>query len=330
VRRVIIHIGVRKTGTTSLQRAFEGEKPLLAKHGIVYAAPAGKLLPANHMLANALIHQDTAALSEEWLAVEAIAGDAPTILLSSENFSEAESESIAAFKHLMDRRLSRPDYTIYVGIRRWADRLISQWQQSVRFGLMTSLPDYVASQLAAPAEGHLLDISRPIARWSGIFGAPAVMVSAVDRAAEANQDLLVHVFREMLGIDAAELAGRYTANKSAIEQTELVRAVNLRSPDATHAERGAIARCILRYIRLRKRKALKACDLIARNLASMTRSDDQPLFRQLEKRSGHSFPARAPRPWRYAPDAAFSDRSLSHLIDELHERALRRIARRSQ
>lgn len=44
--RVILHIGMPKSGTTALQQTLRANRKLLLKHGVIY--PAGGSLPANH------------------------------------------------------------------------------------------------------------------------------------------------------------------------------------------------------------------------------------------------------------------------------------------
>lgn len=324
---MIIHIGLHKTGSTSLQRAFRSEHALLRADGIVYPLLAGRARLAQHGLAGAVRHADSAAISSMLREAEQLADGASTILLSSENLSGAPPEGIALLKRRIDEQLGRPETKIYAGIRRWSDRLISFWHMSVRAGGRTAMPAFVKKQLARKADGHRLDIANPIARWTSVFGEGAVIVSPIERATEAGQDLVVHTFRDLLGIDAPAIAGRYDSNRSIIEHTELVRAVNLWQPADDRVVRKAVGRCVARYCAAGKPNALRAAALITPKLESMPLDDDQPLFRELELRSGQSFPARAPRAWRYAPDAVFEDRELAHLVGALHRKAMHRIAR---
>jgi hypothetical protein len=323
--RAIIHIGLTKTGTSSLQQAFDGERDLLARHGISFLLPPGRKPPVDHRLANAVARNDRAAIEERWREIEPLMRDASTVLISSENFQIARPEGIATLKEALDRRLGNPDYTIYVGIRRWADRLASLWQQTVRHGSPAALPAYVAAQLAAPAQGHALDVASPIARWSGVFGRQSVVVSSMDQALDAGQDIAAYAFQELFGV--AGLQHRYLANVSVIEQTELIRAINMRHAEMPPAERRAIIRSVLRFWERQKPNVLAASEFIAKRLQTLSIADDHPLFRQLEANSGYTFPSRPPRAWRYAPDAVFDERDIKALVSTIDEKAVRRAQR---
>ncbi|HKP23703.1 MAG TPA: hypothetical protein VJV39_07540 [Dongiaceae bacterium] len=323
--RAVIHIGLTKTGTSSLQQAFDGERDLLARHGISFLLPPGRKPPVDHRLANAVARNDRAAIEERWREIEPLTEDARTVLISSENFQNAAAEGIAALKDVLDRRLSNPDYTIYVGIRRWADRLASLWQQAVRHGSPAALPTYVEAQLAAPAPGHPLDVARPIARWSGAFGRQAVVVSSMDQALESGQDIAAYAFHELFGI--AGLKHRYLANVSVIEQTELIRAINMRHVEMLPVQRRAIIRSVLRFWERQKPNVLAASELIAKRLQTLSIADDHPLFRQLEANSGYAFPSRPPRAWRFAPDAVFDERDIRALVSAIDKKAVQRAQR---
>jgi hypothetical protein len=323
--RAVIHIGLTKTGTSSLQQAFDGERDLLARHGISFLLPPRRRPPVDHQLANAVVRNDRAAIAEQWRELEPLIQGARTVLISSENFQSAKPEGIAALKEVLDRRLGNPEFAIYVGIRRWADRLASLWQQAVRHGSPVALPTYIANQLAAPAHGHLLDVANPIARWSSVFGPRSVVVSSMDKALESGQDIAACAFHEIFGI--AGLKRRYVANVSVIEQTELIRAINLRHVDIHPVERRAIIRSVLRFFERRKPNVLAASELISQRLQTLSLADDHPLFRQLEEISGYTFPSRPPRAWRYAADEVFSERDIGSLVSAIEEKAVRRAQR---
>jgi hypothetical protein len=72
---------------------------------------------------------------------------------------------------------------------------------------------------------------------------------------------------------------------------------------------------------------LTATDLIGQRLQTLSLADDHPLFRQLEAISGHTFPPRPPRAWRYAPDDVFGERSIKALLSAIDEKAVRRAQR---
>jgi hypothetical protein len=323
--RVIIHIGLTKTGTSSFQRALDGERDLLARHDISFLGPVGLRPSVSYGIANAVARNDPAGVAQRWAKLEALAQDRPTMVISSENFQRATAAGIADLKRLLDQRFGNPDFTIYVGIRRWADRLVSLWQQGVRHSSPDALPAYVEARLAGKPCGHVLDIAGPIEQWSSVFGRQSMLVISMEQALEADGDVAVHAFKRLFGLVIP--AQRYLANVSTIQQTELIRAINQRHANLAPPDRRAIIRSVLRFWVRGKPEVLEAARLIETRLHAMTVADGHPLFRQLEERSGHTFASRVARTWAYAPDGVFKDRRLESLVAKIDRKAVARAAR---
>ena len=69
--RLIVHCGLHKTGTTSLQRAFSTRRAVLAKAGILY--PQSTVSPNTHHSLAALFRKESELLP----SLKALLGDTP-------------------------------------------------------------------------------------------------------------------------------------------------------------------------------------------------------------------------------------------------------------
>lgn len=323
--RVVIHIGLTKTGTSSFQRALDGERDTLARHDISFLGPIGLKGGAMRRFAHAVARNAQGPMAEAWAEIEPLTQQRGTVVLSSENLQSARAAGIETLKRFLDQRFERPGYTIYVGIRRWADRLVSLWQQNVRHCSPVELPAYAEIELRRAAHGHVLDIARRIDPWSAVFGQHSMLVIPMEEALEADGDVAAHAFKRLFGVRIA--AQRYLANRSVISQTELIRAINLRHSAQSVAERRAIVRSVLHFWHRRKPVVLSAANLIESRLQQMSIPDDHPLFRQLEQRSGYAFPARPPATWRYAPNHTFAAADVAKLVAAIDRKATARAGR---
>jgi hypothetical protein len=336
VNRVILHIGVPKTGTSSLQKAFLENADLLRQHGIAYPLAAGNQKRGHHSLGQAIVRGEAADVAALWQALEAEMESCHTLLLSAESMAAAREPAITSFKALLDVQLGRPEFTIYVGIRRWPDRLVSVWNSRIRSGRTMGLPRFVEEQCAASPRGHFLDFTRPIEKWARVFGRAAMRVRAMERITTGGRDLVTETFRDLLAIDAAELKGRYRANESVPAQTEAIRAVNCQNRDVDGDASRRVAHTALRLFRKQRQVALDCAAALEGPLAELAIDDRHPLFVALEENAvalcgdlierdeaGRMFPPREPRTWRYLPDEALADPWIAKKVETLHAEALR-------
>ena len=106
-RRLIIHAGFHKSGTTALQEAFDAQSNELKAAGIIYPNIGRR---AHHRVAWALSGktwgwgkrggEKTSIKEWEHLAKAINNSDDETILISSEFFSELDGDAIRRFVHL--------------------------------------------------------------------------------------------------------------------------------------------------------------------------------------------------------------------------------------
>ncbi len=102
MKTIILHIGRHKSGTTSLQKSFWGNRDVLQKNGIYY--PSSSRRECAHHLFSEELHQDNVleqGLEKiiksdviNYLMEEIQKNNSDTILLSSEGFQNCNSKDM--------------------------------------------------------------------------------------------------------------------------------------------------------------------------------------------------------------------------------------------
>lgn len=200
-RRVLLHIGGEKTGTTALQLAFREDSERLAGLGVRYpdlGAPihAGLVYCAadeHHHVADleshiGLIPNETReAFCErlhDRLAHEVKMYQGMRFVLSTEHAHSrlVSAESIARMRSLLARHFDEIEIAVY--LRRW-DRMATSFHA-------TSVRNGVAGQFSfAPFLGStLLDYRRLLDRWAEAFGESHLHVGVFDRGELVNGSIL--------------------------------------------------------------------------------------------------------------------------------------------
>ena len=150
MRRLILHIGTPKTGSTSLQEVLAAGRPGLAKSGVYYPRKIG---PVNHIaLADALLDPERRRLGpatnrkaheiREALMLNAFAAEINglpssihTVVISNESFcfKAASAAEFAKLKEILEPHFDVIEIVIY--LRRQDEHYASIYGQGLRQGL---------------------------------------------------------------------------------------------------------------------------------------------------------------------------------------------------
>lgn len=251
-RKLVIHIGLPKTGSTSLQRFFQANLGQLERHGI-HVIRSGALDARAGLNSAALRHALRSDFPESGrterlstILEELGGGDASsakagadlildntldeltrieknirTIVLSSESFSTFKAADLAALKTAFGPHVS--SYQIVAYLRRQDQFVVSKYSTDLRHGSTLTL-----SETLERFQGHLhLRYHKTLNRFADHFGKKAVTPRVFDRGKLYNSDL-VHDFMFLMG--QKDLSGydtRIAANASlSAAAQELLRAYN--------------------------------------------------------------------------------------------------------
>ena len=188
--KIVLHIGMNKTGTSSLQFACSRNQKVLAEAGILYPE-FGQEYSAHHGIAFG-IHRHTtkkkrqndrwAQLGDDWInKLEHEASDYDVVLLSSEAFHHLGDPSEVA------RAFSGHDVKIVVYLREHFSYIRSWYQQNVQDGVETCLfRDFAGIRKAAQCT--VLDA------WVESFGINNVVPKIFDKSQLISGDIVEDFF----------------------------------------------------------------------------------------------------------------------------------------
>jgi len=207
-KRVILHVGMLKTGTTSLQIFLCDNNEALAAQRITYFIPkhqkynsfsnAGFLCWSSLYTARGTAPQDLIYEKDEALFSE-FAKEYDTLILSEEFISEMGAEVPGYWEVLKSNllRLLGNDIIVDVVIflRRQDDWVFSRWKQQVLNSFFhentvpTSIPDFMEFLTTARAKG-LMDYDIALERIAEVFGREHVIICVHDRKDGSSNDVV--------------------------------------------------------------------------------------------------------------------------------------------
>jgi hypothetical protein len=213
-KRVVLHIGTHKTGTTSIQRFLRDHEELLRAAGVVF--PPGLLRDANHMELHMLAmragresparraHPDAAGPAWEASAREhvrrAVAeATADTVVLSAEGlWFLRHDDEMTRLRDLFGEH----DVEVVVLVRDATSFLASYARTLDELGIARSGDP--ASVAYVESDSWLVDVDGNLARWRAAFGADRVTVLDYDACVRADGSV-IPAFLERLGIARSRL-----------------------------------------------------------------------------------------------------------------------------
>jgi hypothetical protein len=157
-KKIYLHIGLHKTGTTSIQVFFTRKKDVLEARGVLYPLTGRpqRFKFGQHQLPWSVTTRENYLPDPEWkrglsendvnvlwtsLANEIETSAAPSVVISSEEFDTLDSEEIKS----IGRRLSSYDITPVIFIRNHADFLESSYRTAVMHSGYTNSLEHLAN-----------------------------------------------------------------------------------------------------------------------------------------------------------------------------------------
>jgi hypothetical protein len=244
-RRVYLHIGAPKTGTTYLQDRLALNARSLAEHGVHY--------PARSPLVSAPLFHFRAALDllgEDWggppghaegswdALARRVRRRTGTVIVSHEILAPAKADQVARAKR--DLIAGDAEMHIVYSARDLARQVPAAWQESIKQGRTWSYRRFLRRlQAGKPWFHRAFDLPTVLNTWSAGLPPEQVHVVTVPPPAPTRvPDLLWNRFCEAFGIDPAwgPRESRLTNPSLGIAETQLLRKLNSRLTDKTRRE----------------------------------------------------------------------------------------------
>ena len=231
IRRVVIHIGPPKTGSTMLQDALHRNRDVLMQMGIRYAG-SGTQSAAAAMAATRRRDRTTGrqvpASAWKQLLKEIENSIEPTVVVSSEWFAAATPAQI----RMISQELSGAEYQIVVMLRSLDRILPSRWMQNVIEGATYSFTEWlelVFSPSTNPSSTRFWHQHRHdelVRRWGKVFGYHAITAICVD---DAEPDRLLRHMESLIGAKEGALGSNQRARNASLDgvTVEAIRRYNL-------------------------------------------------------------------------------------------------------
>lgn len=238
-KRLVIHPGFHKSGTTALQESFALNRALLRENGILYPAIGTK---AHHRIAWALTQRPwgwnkrggerTPPKHWDRMVSRIKAANEDTVFLSSEFFSELDGEKIRKIRGDIKGR----EIQILFTLRPLAKLLPSSYQQYLKYGIKAKYDDWLHAVLDNPGESKISPTfwrrhshGKNIAKWADIFGKSNVTVLIVN---EAEPTFLFDEINKFLNLPIGTInAAPSGSNRSlTMEEISLLLEINQQFP----------------------------------------------------------------------------------------------------
>ena len=187
----ILHIGIAKTGSSSLQQALTDNRELLRRHGVVY--PRTGIWGPKQFKQTGLfrvlqgIAPEQVGMTEDWVErFQSELIDADTCILSSEGISGFKNPEVFA-------SLIPPDRTrVVMYVREPVALAVSQYRQKVKSQIMTrNLRDYAHTY--RPPHFHIF-----AERWAKVYGRENIVIRLNDR--DSGRWDIVTDFLNLIGL----------------------------------------------------------------------------------------------------------------------------------
>ena len=210
-KKVYLHVGFHKTGTTAIQEALFTHSDQLRILGINYATKKGK---ANHREAWALSERywgwkkrggEQTSIVEWQKRVKNLKAQKIDSVVSSEFFSEINDDQL----NLMANDLKDFEVEIIFTIRPLAKLLGSSYQQYLKYGIKASYEEWLddifhnsEKPKFTPTFWKRHRHEEVMSRWANAFGNQKIHLVVVD---ESEPDLLYDSFNKILKLPAGTL-----------------------------------------------------------------------------------------------------------------------------
>lgn len=175
MKKLIIHAGPHKTGTSYIQQLLLRNYSNLLDVGIVYPKQ-GMAYGGHHEIANYFCSQfDKKALPE---LVRAIQKNQQITILSSENFSKLNREGLVALREAFKE--FKIEFIFY--LRNPSIRLFSWWGEEIRHGFYHNFYRYSFPHFVDPFRSRILNPMHFFREIEDVFGSGKIKVVSYEHA----------------------------------------------------------------------------------------------------------------------------------------------------
>jgi hypothetical protein len=237
-KKVFLHIGLHKTGTTYLQNVFRANREQLRAQSVEF--PGGPGEPTQALAVWDLQGRrprgvDDKRIAGQWdaLVAHVARSSHPAALISEERLSLCTPKQARA----VVGAFGDSDVEVLVTARDLGRIAVSAWQEAVKNDATWTWSHFAGSikdparQAQSPARGFWMrqDLVKICETWEGVVGADRLTVITVPKPGASADELLTR-FCSTVGVDPAGLTedAKWTNETVGVAATEVIRRVNER------------------------------------------------------------------------------------------------------
>lgn len=258
LKKLYLHIGFNKTGSTSLQNDLARNTAALQQQGILYPCnpkaaysqtrqhvPLAAAIPGRQVKWVRSGKQNTLNQAYDALLADTAAVDCETLVLSSEAFGGLDMNAVKIA--WVKERLADFDVTVVAYIRRQDHYLLSTYQENIKKG---GTQRFQFDQFRSVRQ---LDFAVRLAPWREVFGFERVIVRPFDPNFWPSGELF-YDFLQIIGASPKRVSLSKPLNESLDRRTvEMLRqlnvAINSLEPKLNRAGKKAIRTAVLQAAR---------------------------------------------------------------------------------
>jgi hypothetical protein len=227
LKKIILHIGPEKTGTTTIQSVFLSSRQLLAEQGIFYLSDRGSpaanltalsLMGPSQLFDNEWVNWDRTDLYWGMAKRQLNSSRLPTALISGEAFAFATDEAITKMRN----ELVGCEIHLVVTLRPLSEIIPSFWQEQAKRREIVSLENFVELLIADDKSSKVVQRfwrsqrhNELVKRWMHLLG-PASTTLIIVAKEEPNN--LLRGFSQVLNIDSDLLIEALNSQQKSIDK----------------------------------------------------------------------------------------------------------------
>ena len=199
-KRLVLHVGPHKTGSTSLQYGLLKSQKTLNELGFTYPE-MGLEQFAHHRIYTMLNNPDKSVGAAFLDGLTKSVGDADTVILSSEDFIYLPEFRLQELK----RAFVGYRIEIVIFIRSPVDLWPSHWQELIKHGWTHTLLEYIGSYSGwtDTIDASIMNPFVQASKFARVFGRDSIRMFSYDNMVDSKKDIYDVFWTNILGISAA-------------------------------------------------------------------------------------------------------------------------------
>lgn len=223
-KKIYIHIGPHKTGSSFIQLCLLTNKDTLLKNGYVYPDFSNEIGQGHHLLANK--KKIESGELQDILSSYAKTHEGKILILSAENFSRYSKEDISRFYNITNN-LSKNRVEVILFLRNPVDRLRSFWCEMIKHKITESQSEFLMQHISGPRKSLILNPYILYNNFNNNFN--KINLVNYDDIDSQNIYDIVDIFLNRIGIKKLKIDyPHFHVNKSfSLAESEIYRNVNI-------------------------------------------------------------------------------------------------------